>query len=111
VRSILPGVLYVVLVCGLAPVAFPQTESQERQQAPKPKDQMFSGLVTAIDQFSLTASRTGQGKVAATKIFAITSSTRFEGGKPGVNSRVTVRYVTTEEGETAVHVIVRAGKQ
>jgi hypothetical protein len=68
---------------------------------------MFSGTVTAIDDTSLTAARTGQGKVAATKTFAITPETRFEGGKPAVNSRVTVRYVTTEEGARAIYVIVR----
>jgi hypothetical protein len=104
-------VFSVVLVCGSARLALPQTESQEQHKAPKPKDQMFSGMVTAIDDSSLTASRAGQGKVAATKTFAITADTRFEGGKPSVNSRVTVRYVTTETGELAVHVIVRAGKQ
>jgi hypothetical protein len=99
----------VFLVCGSARPALPQTDNQEHK-SPKLKDQMFSGMVVAIDDASLTASRAGQGKVAATKTFAITPETRFEGGKPAVNSRVTVRYVTTETGELAIHVIVRGVK-
>jgi hypothetical protein len=45
--------------------------------------------------------------VPATHTFAITPETTFEGGKPQVNSRVTVRYVAGDEGDRAVHVIVR----
>jgi hypothetical protein len=86
----------------------PIKHAQGQEQQPKPKDQMFSGTITAIDETSLTATRTGPGKVAATKTFVLTPETRFEGGKPAVNSRVTVRFVTTEEGDRAIHVIVRA---
>ena len=59
---------------------------------------MFSGTVTAVDETSLTAVRTGQGKVAATRTFTLTADTSFEGGKPKLNSRVTVRFVATEDG-------------
>ena len=65
---------------------------------------MFSGNVTAIGDSSLTATRTGSKD---SKTFAITPETRFE-GKPKVNSRVTIRYIATEEGDRAVVVIVRA---
>ena len=65
---------------------------------------MFSGTVTAVTDASLTVARTGS---PATKSFAITPQTLFEGPKPQVNSRVTVRYVSGDEGDRAVRVIVR----
>jgi hypothetical protein len=78
--------------------------AQQKEQTSAPKDQMFSGEVTAIDNSSLTATRTGSKD---SKTFVITPETRFE-GKPKVNSRVTIRYVVTEDVARAVRVIVRA---
>ena len=82
----------------------PWCAAQQKGQQSAPKDQMFSGEVTAIDTSSLTATRTGSKD---SKTFVITPETRFE-GKPRVSSRVTIRYVATEEGARAVRVIVRA---
>jgi hypothetical protein len=82
----------------------PWCAAQQKGQQSTPKDQMFSGNVTAIGDSSLTATRTGSKD---SKTFAITPETRFE-GKPRVNSRVTIRYIATEEGDRAVVVIVRA---
>ncbi len=76
----------------------------QNQPAP-PKDQMFSGTVTAVGDNSLTVVRTGS---TASKTFTVTPQTLFEGPKPQVNSRVTIRYVAGEEGDRAVRVIVRA---
>jgi len=56
-----------------------------------------------MDESTLTATRTGSKD---SKTFKITAETRFE-GKPKVNSRVTIRYVVTDEGARAVRVIVR----
>jgi hypothetical protein len=81
----------------------PWCAAQQKEQTNAPKDQMFSGEVTAIDSSSLTATRTGSKD---SKTFVITPETRFE-GKPKVSSRVTIRYVVTEEGDRAVRVIVR----
>jgi hypothetical protein len=52
----------------------------------------------------LTATRTGSKD---SQTFVITTETRFE-GKPKVHSRVTIRYIATEDGARAVRVIVRA---
>jgi hypothetical protein len=82
-----------------------------QQQAPPPaapKDQMFSGTVTAITSDSLTATRTGSKD---SKTFAITPETRFEGPKPQVQSRVTIRYISTADGDRAVRIIVRSPKK
>jgi len=65
---------------------------------------------TAIDDESLTVSRAATGKNSSTKTFVVTEATRFEGGKPQVRARVTVRYITTEDGDRAVHVILRRAR-
>ena len=66
---------------------------------------MFSGTVTAVSDTTLTATRTGSND---SKTFAITSETHFEGPKPQVASRVNVRYVSEDDIDRAVRVIVRA---
>ena len=77
------------------------------QAAPNvPPDQYFTGTITALEDGKITARRTELGK-DSTRSFQITSQTRIE-GRPKVNARVTVKYVTTEDGDMAVHIIVRA---
>jgi hypothetical protein len=66
---------------------------------------MFSGTVTAVAEGSLTVVRTGS---TTAKTFTVNPQTQFEGPKPQVNSHVTIRYVSGEDGDRAVRVIVRA---
>jgi hypothetical protein len=94
--------IVVAAVC-LA-VFSPGARAQEQRPQSAPKEQMFSGEVTAIDSASLTALRTGSKD---SKTFVITEQTKFE-GKPHVKSRVTIRYVVTDEGTRALRVIVKA---
>lgn len=101
VRLIRSGILVAALSFG---AILPWCAAQQKAQTAEPKDQMFSGQVTAIDNASLTAIRTGSKD---SKTFLITAQTKFE-GKPKVDSRVTIRYVVTEDGDRAVRVIVRA---
>jgi len=82
----------------------PWCVAQQKGQTSAPKDQMFSGQVTAMDNTTLTATRSGSKD---SKTFLLTPETKFE-GKPKVNSRVTIRYVATDDGARAVRVIVRA---
>ena len=97
--------LLFVLLCSAAPPAEPQNSVQPA--TPQVKDQYFTGVVTAIDSDTLTVNRKASGKQSATKSFLVTTETQFEGGKPVVRSQVTVRYVTTDDGDRAVHVILR----
>jgi hypothetical protein len=83
-----------------------RVQQEQPQEQPRPRSQMFSGVVTSVDETTLAVQREGQGAAGPRK-FQVTSETTFEGGKPGVNTRVTVRYVSTEEGDQAIHVIVR----
>ena len=71
------------------------------------EDQFFSGTVTALDAAKITVTRTVLGTESTTRTFALTAETRFE-GKPKVKARVTVRFVTEDEKDRAVHVVVRA---
>ena len=61
----------------------------------------------AVDDSSLTVNRTVLGKNSSTKTFILTAETMYEGGKPQVRAQVTIRYVTTEDGDRALRVIVR----
>ncbi len=83
-------------------VALGNAAGQQAKTAPK--DIMFSGVVTAVTETSLTATRTGTKE---SKTFVLAPQTRIDGPKPTVNSRVTIRYVASDDGDRAVSVIVR----
>ncbi len=109
VRFLLSGLLLVLLLdCATRP-GYPQSTVQAGNTSAK--DQFFTGTVMAIDEQSLTVNRMVLGKNSSTKTFAITAETRFEGGMPKVRSQVTVRYVTTDEGDRAVNVILRRSEK
>ncbi len=104
-RPILTGMLWAVLASSATGPLFPQNAVQAGEI--KKKDQFFTGVVTAVDDMSLTVRRTVLGKNSSTRTFLITADTRFEGGRPNTNSQVTVRYVSSEDGDRAVRVILR----
>ena len=103
-RFLLSGVLLALLSSSVTGPVYPQSAQAAESET---KDQFFSGTVTAIDASSLTVVRTVLGKNSATKTFLVTAETRFEGGRPKVRADVTVRYVTTDDGDRATHVILR----
>ena len=105
VRFILSGLLIVLVSNSATRPGYPQNTVQAGNA--QAKDQFFTGTVMAIDEQSLTVNRMVLGKNSSTKTFAVTPETRFEGGMPKVRSQVTVRYVTTDEGDRAVNVILR----
>jgi hypothetical protein len=65
----------------------------------------FSGTVSDVTSSRLTVSRNHLGKNES-RSFAITQETKVE-GKLRVNARVTVRFRTADEGDVALHIIVR----
>ena len=103
-RYVLTGVAWTFLAAGAATPSFPQ----KPQTAPaKVKDLYFTGIVIDIDETSLTVNRMVLGKNSTTKKFLLTSDTQFEGGRPKVRAQVTVRYISTDDGDRAVHIILR----
>jgi hypothetical protein len=103
-RYVLTGVLWTFLAAGAATPSFPQ---KPQSTAAKAKDQFFTGTVIEIDEASLTINRMVLGKDSTTKKFLLTSDTKFEGGRPKIRAQVTVRYISSDDGDRAVHIIVR----
>ncbi|MFN7995710.1 MAG: hypothetical protein U0Q18_19020 [Bryobacteraceae bacterium] len=100
-----------LLWCGalsvfLALAGLNNLRSQDPVPAVQPQDQFFAGTITALNETSITVTRTVLGKESTVRSFSITPETHIE-GKPKVKSRVTVRFVSGEEGDRAVRIIVR----
>jgi hypothetical protein len=102
VRFIIFGILTCLLAC---PILAPAQTAQD-PPAEQPKDQFFAGYITAVSDTEITVSRTVLGKQSSTRTFQITPETKIE-GKPKVKAKVTVQFVAAEEGDRAVHIIVR----
>jgi len=100
------GGVLVWLLLGMDVLARPQTPPA----APAQSDQYFSGDVTRLEADRITVTRTVLGKEDATRTFLLTAETRTE-GKVKVKARVTVRFVAGEDGDRAIHILVRPAKK
>jgi hypothetical protein len=90
--------------------ACPQTQpaqlGQEQPPAEQPSEEYYSGTVVAYAGESVMVARTVLGKTSSPRRFVITQETQIE-GKLKVKCRVTVQYITKEEVDQALHIIVR----
>ena len=83
------------------------------QQAPQPKtehaqDTFFSGNVVSVTDSKLTVTRRTLALTSVTRVFLLDANTQVEGkGKLQAKARVTVKFEKTEDGDRAVHIIVR----
>jgi hypothetical protein len=93
-----------LVVAPLSVTARPQ-DPQEKKAEEK-KDTFFTGTVIESTQEKITVSRKNLGK-SEKRSFRVTPDTKCE-GELKVKVQVTVRYVTTDEGETAELIIVRS---
>ncbi len=73
-------------------------------------DQTFSGPIVEITATQITVSRSILGKPAEKRTFAIKPDTRIE-GKLKVRAKVTVGYVTSDDGDVARLVVVRSSQK
>lgn len=73
-------------------------------------DQTFSGPIVEVTATKITVSRSILGKPAEKRTFWIKSDTRVE-GKLRVRVKVTVGYITTDDGDVARLVVVRTSKK
>jgi hypothetical protein len=73
-------------------------------------DQTFSGPIVEVTATKITVSRSILGKPAEKRSFWIKSDTRIE-GKLRVRVKVTVGYVTTDDGDVARLVVVRTSQK
>jgi hypothetical protein len=102
VRLLLCGVIGVLL----ALAASNPVRSQDPPATAPPPDQYFAGVVTALADDSITLTRTVLGK-STVRSFAISAETVVQGGKPKLKSKVTVKWVSGENGDRAVKIILR----
>jgi len=83
----------------------PSTHADNKSE---PKyDQTFSGPVIELTATKITVSRSILGKPAEKRSFLLQSDTRIE-GKLRVHVKVTVGYISTDDGDVARLVVVRA---
>lgn len=73
-------------------------------------DDTFSGPVVELSATKITVSRSILGKPAEKHTFLIKSDTRIE-GRLRVHTKVTVGFVTNDDGDIARLIVVRAGAQ
>ena len=73
-------------------------------------DQTFSGPIVEVTATQITVSRSILGKPAEKRTFSIKSDTRID-GKLKVRTKVTVGYVTTDDGDVARLVVVRTSQK
>lgn len=71
----------------------------------KAADTFFAGTVSQFSAETIVVGRTVRGK-AESRTFILTSQTKIE-GKLAVKVRVTVRYITDDDGDTATLIVVR----
>jgi hypothetical protein len=106
VRRLCTGFFFVLLCCWCSSTG----RTQQTPGVEEPSDQFFSGTVTALSNDKITVGRTVLGKPPSDRTFVITPETRIE-GKLRLKARVTVRFVTKDEGDHAVHIIVRSSQK
>lgn len=71
----------------------------------KAADTFFAGTVAQFSSETIMVGRTVRGK-AESRTFSVTPQTKIE-GKLAVKVRVTVRYFTDDDGDTATLIVVR----
>jgi hypothetical protein len=104
--------LATLLILGGALLAI-RVGAQERElskpdsQKHEPKyDDTFSGSILELTNSKITVSRSILGKQPEKRTFLITADTRIE-GKMRVKLKVTIGFVTSDDGDVARLIVVR----
>lgn len=103
-------VLTGALLLLLSTLSSISARAQDAPPAERPRSEFFSGVVAELTDDKITVFKTVLGKNSETRVFAVTHETRVE-GKLRLKARVTVRYTREEEGDRAVHIIVRTSQK
>ena len=99
------AVWLTIVLCAFGQIP-PTQQTQEQPPAERPIDQYFSGTVVSYSTEKVTVARTVLGRNSSSRYFTISPETQIE-GKLRVKVRVTVQYVTKDEIDYALHIIVR----
>jgi hypothetical protein len=81
---------------------------EKTQSAPNEPgyEDTFSGSIVQLSAVAVTASRSILGKPAEKRTFSIKPDTRIE-GKLRMNAKVTIGFVSTDDGDVARLIVVR----
>ena len=91
------------LTTALAPFSRAQETPPAQEKAP---ETFFSGNVVSVTTDKVTVSRRTLALTSVTRVFLLDARTQIEGTlKP--KARVTVKFEKTDDGDRAVHIIVR----
>ena len=93
--------LFVGLMAGAAATQLVADETGTAKTA----DTFFAGTVSQSSAETIVVGRTVRGK-AESRTFNLTPQTKIE-GKLALRVRVTVRYITDDDGDTATLIVVR----
>lgn len=92
---------------GLAvPLPAAEPEQTPQEDTEPVSYEFFSGTVTDLQPGKLTVLRTLPGKSPEKHTFILKPDTRIE-GRLKTRARVTVGYISTDEGDVALRVVVR----
>jgi hypothetical protein len=99
--------LAAALICVAPLIRFvPVAVAQEGPKPARTQEAFFSGNVVSFDTDKVTVTRRTLTLTWVTKTFLLDSDTKIEGMlKP--KARVTVKFEKTEDGDRAIHIIVR----
>ena len=103
------GLFRALVILGVLSASASVRVPAQDPPATDPNGNFFSGTIADMPAGRLTVSRNSLGKNES-RTFLVTQETKIE-GKLRVNARVTVRFRSGDEGDVAVHIIVRAGAQ
>jgi hypothetical protein len=111
--SVRPSFATLLIIAGVQMIGWAQEDASLEKPShvdsakSEPKyDQTFSGSIVELTSTQITVSRSILGKPAEKRSFLIKPDTRVE-GKLRVHVKVTVGYVTTDDGDVARLVVVR----
>ena len=99
----------IIAAAGTTLLAAPQDRELSKPETAKtePKyDDTFSGSILELSTSKITVSRSILGKPAEKRMFLITSETRVE-GKLRVKLKVTIGFVSSDDGDVARLIVVR----
>jgi hypothetical protein len=84
-------------------------KTQSAPHEPEYED-TFSGSIVQLSAVAVTASRSILGKPAEKRTFSIKPDTRIE-GKLRMNAKVTIGFVSTDDGDVARLIVVRTAQR
>jgi hypothetical protein len=101
---VLRGAAFYILV--LLAIQALRAQNQDPPAVEQPAELYFSGTVVSFNAEKVTVTRTILGATPSSRSFLITPETQVD-GKLRPKVRVTVQYVTKDDVDRAVHIVVR----